>query len=169
MTLRIAGAQVNLIVGDIDGNERVIADAIDRAESADADVILLPELAVSGYPPEDLVLRSDFVQENRSAIERLAEKTSSVTAVVGFVDSAKGPPRGAIDAVARNVANAAAILRDGRVEGVYHKSMLPNYGVFDEDRYFAMGTDPGRIWELSGHRVGISICEDIWVPDGPPS
>jgi NAD+ synthase (glutamine-hydrolysing) len=169
MTLRVAGAQVNLIVGDIAGNERMIADAIDRAESADADVILLPELAVSGYPPEDLVLRADFVQENRNAIERLAQQTSSVTAVVGFVDSANGPPRGAVDALSRNVANAAAILRNGRVEGVYHKSMLPNYGVFDEDRYFAMGTDPGRVWELSGHPVGISICEDIWVLDGPAS
>ena len=169
MTLRVAGAQVNLIVGDVAGNERVIAEAIDRAEAAEADVILLPELAVSGYPPEDLVLRADFVQENRNAIERLAEKTSSVTAIVGFVDSANGPPRAAVDAVTRNVANAAAILRDGRVEGIYHKSMLPNYGVFDEDRYFAMGTDPGRVWELSGHLVGISICEDIWVPDGPPS
>ena len=169
MTLRVAGAQLNLIVGDILGNERVIADSIDRAESAGADVILFPELAVSGYPPEDLVLRTDFVEENRNAIERLAERTSSVTAIVGFVDSANGRPRAAIDAVSRNVANAAAILRGGSVEGVYHKSMLPNYGVFDEDRYFAMGTDPGRVWELSGHLVGISICEDIWVPDGPPS
>lgn len=169
MTLRVAGAQVNLVVGDITGNEQVIRDAIERAESAEADVLLLPELAVSGYPPEDLVLRKDFVEENRKAVERLAEHAKTVTAVVGFVDSASGRPRGAIDALPREVANAAAILRDGEVVGVYHKVMLPNYGVFDEDRYFAVGTDEDRVWDVGGHHVGVSICEDIWVADGPPS
>lgn len=169
MTLRVAGAQLNLVVGDIGGNEERIGKAIEQAEASAADVLLLPELAVSGYPPEDLVLRSDFVEENRKTIERLAVKTSRVMVVVGFVDSARGRPRGAVDAMSRNVANGAAVLHNGRIEGIYHKSMLPNYGVFDEDRYFAVGTDPGRVWEVAGQRVGISICEDIWVPDGPPS
>lgn len=167
--MRVAGAQVNLVVGDIPGNEQRIVEAIERAEDAAADVVLLPELAVCGYPPEDLVLRRDFVDANRAAIERLASRASTVTAVVGFVDYASGRPRGAIDAVSREVANAAAVLRGGRIEGIYHKVMLPNYGVFDEDRYFAVGTDPGRVWEVGGHRIGVSICEDIWVADGPPS
>lgn len=169
MTLRVAAAQVNLTVGDIGGNERAIGEAIERAEAAGADVLMLPELAVSGYPPEDLVLRRDFVEANRKAIDRLAELTSSVTAIVGFVDSAEGRPRGAVDAVSREVANAAAVLQGGTVAGVYHKVMLPNYGVFDEDRYFAVGSDPGRVFDIGGHLVGISICEDIWVADGPPS
>lgn len=169
MTLRVAAAQVNLTVGDIDGNEQIIGDAIERAEAAGADVLMLPELAVAGYPPEDLVLRRDFVEANRKAIGRLAELTSSVTAIVGFVDSADGRSRGAVDAVSREVANAAAVLHGGNVVGVYHKVMLPNYGVFDEDRYFAVGSDPGRVWEIGGLPVGVSICEDIWVADGPPS
>ena len=169
MTIRVAGAQVNLTVGDIGGNSKIIGDAIDRAEDASADVLLVPELAVSGYPPEDLVLRRDFVEENRRALERLAERTRHTTAIVGFVDAASGGARGAIDAVDRDTANAAGVLRNGRIEGVYHKVMLPNYGVFDEDRYFVVGTDPARVWSMSGHTVGVSICEDIWVPDGPPS
>lgn len=169
MTLRVAGAQVNLTVGDIAGNSQLIRDAIEQAEDARADVLLLPELAVSGYPPEDLVLRRDFVEENRKAIEMLAGLTRHTTVIVGFVDSASGPSRGAIDAVTRDSANAAAVLLNGGVAGVYHKVMLPNYGVFDEDRYFAVGTEPARVWELGGRTVGVSICEDIWVADGPPS
>lgn len=169
MTLRVAGAQVNLTVGDIAGNARLIGDAIERAEDAAADVLLLPELAVSGYPPEDLVLRRDFVDENRKAIDMIARHTNDTTVIVGFVDSASGRPRGAIDAVSRDTANAAAVLRNGGVVGVYHKVMLPNYGVFDEDRHFAVGTEPARVWKVAGRSVGVSICEDIWVPDGPPS
>ncbi len=160
---------MNLIVGDIEGNSRIIASAIERAEDVGADILLLPELAISGYPPEDLVLRPDFVEENRRAVEKLAETTRRTAVVVGFVDSASGRPRGAIDAITRDTANAAAVLRDGGVAGVYHKVMLPNYGVFDEDRYFAVGTEPARVWEVSSHTVGVSICEDIWVPDGPPA
>ncbi len=158
-----------MTVGDIVGNSRIIGEAIERAEEAGADVLLLPELAVSGYPPEDLVLRRGFVEQNRRAVEELAKRTEHTAVVVGFVDFASGRPRGAIDAVTRETANAAAVLRDGRVEGVYHKVMLPNYGVFDEDRYFAVGTEPARVWELAGRSVGVSICEDIWVSDGPPS
>ncbi len=169
MTFRVAGAQLNLHVGDIRGNEELIADAIARAEAEKADILLTPELALTGYPPEDLVNRTDFVRANKEAVERLATKTGNVTAVVGFVDTAPSTHSGAIDAWERNVANAAAILRDGRIVGVYHKVLLPNYGVFDEDRNFSPGTDPGRTWTVGGVRFGVSICEDIWLTDGPPA
>lgn len=169
MSVRVAGAQLDLVVGDVSGNEARIADAIRQAEADEADVLLLPELAVAGYPPEDLALRPDFVEANVQAISRLAQLTSNVTAVVGFLDGASGRPRGAVDAVRRDVANAAAVLGNGAVQGVYHKVLLPNYGVFDEDRYFAVGSEPDRVWDLGGETVGVSICEDIWVPDGPPS
>ena len=169
MTVRVAGAQLNLRVGDITGNEQMIAAAIRRAEAKSADILLTPELALTGYPPEDLVHREDFVRANRAALERLAGLTGETTVVVGFVDNASGGHAGAGDAFTRDVANAAAVLRGGKVLGVYHKVLLPNYGVFDEDRNFAPGTDPARVWELAGHTVGISVCEDIWLPDGPPA
>jgi len=169
MSLRVAGAQVNLTVGDIPGNEAKIAAAMDRGAQAEADVLLLPELAIPGYPPEDLVLRRDFVEANIDALRRLARRSGRMTTVVGFVDFATGKGRGADDAGERAVANAAAVICDGKITGVYHKVLLPNYGVFDEDRYFVMGTDPDRIWDVEGVPVGVSVCEDIWLPDGPPS
>ena len=168
MPLRVAGAQLNLCVGDIQGNERRIAGAIDWAEAERAEVLLLPELAINGYPPEDLVLRDDFVSAGVEALHRLASRAGSTVVVVGFVDRSDGPSRGAVDAEDRRVANAAAVLHQGGIVGIYHKVLLPNYGVFDEDRYFAVGDDPARVWEIGGTRVGVSICEDIWLPDGPP-
>jgi len=169
MSLRIAGAQLNLVVGDIPGNEARILESLSRAQDADADVLLLPELAINGYPPEDLVLRPDFVNAGIECLRRLARKTTKTDVVVGFVDHAPGPSAGAADSVERRVANAAALLGGGRIKGVYHKVLLPNYGVFDEDRYFSVGQEGDRIWEVAGVPVGISICEDIWVADGPPS
>ncbi len=169
MALKVAGAQLNLTVGDIPGNELLIADAIERASAAKADVLLLPELAIPGYPPEDLVLRRDFVEANIAALRRLARLESQLTTVVGFVDFATGVSSGALDAEQRGVANAAAVLADGDILGIYHKVLLPNYGVFDEDRYFVEGADPGRVWQVAGVPVGVSVCEDIWLPDGPPS
>lgn len=160
---------MNLTVGDISGNEEKIAAAMDRAARADADVLLLPELAISGYPPEDLVLRRDFVEANLGALRRLARRSGPMTTVVGFVDFATGKGIGADDAATRAVANAAAVISDGQLRGVYHKVLLPNYGVFDEDRYFVVGGDPDRTWEVEGVPVGVSVCEDIWLPDGPPS
>lgn len=169
MPLRVAGAQLNLCVGDLSGNEGRIAEAMAWAESEGADVLLLPELAVNGYPPEDLVLRADFVEAGVETVARLAGRSGSTVTVVGFVDRAQGRSWGAIDAEERQVANAAAVLHRGRILGSYHKIHLPNYGVFDEDRYFAVGEHPDRIWRLDGGtRAGISICEDIWLPDGPP-
>jgi NAD+ synthase (glutamine-hydrolysing) len=169
MSLRVAGAQLDLTVGDITGNEEKIASAMDRAEAEGADVLLLPELAIPGYPPEDLVLRRDFVEANIDAMRRLARRSRRMTTVVGFVDFATGEGFGADDAGERSVANAAAVISDGGLLGVYHKVLLPNYGVFDEDRYFVMGSDPDRIWEIEGIPVGVSVCEDIWLSDGPPS
>ena len=169
MGIRVAGAQVNLHVGDIEGNETVVAEAIAKAEQAGADVLLLPELALTGYPPEDLAQRSGFVDANLAALERLALLATKVTVIVGFVDRAEAQPRGGADSEQRDVANAAAILGEGRVLGTYHKVLLPNFGVFDEDRHFVVGSDPAKVWEISGQTVGVSVCEDIWVVDGPPT
>ncbi|MEX0797530.1 MAG: NAD+ synthase [Acidimicrobiia bacterium] len=168
MPFRIAGAQLNLVVGDIAGNERRIIEAVERATDAGASVLLLPELAINGYPPEDLVHRSDFVDAGISALNRIARVTTTTDVVVGFVDHAPGPSAGAADSVERRVANGAALLGDGEIKGIYHKVHLPNYGVFDEDRYFSVGAHPDRVWEIAGIPVGISICEDIWLADGPP-
>jgi NAD+ synthase (glutamine-hydrolysing) len=169
MAIRVAGAQMNFTVGDISGNEALIAEVIAKASTAGADVVLVPELALTGYPPEDLVHRKDFVEANLAALNRLARSTTDVTAVVGFVDRARAETGLRDDAEERSVANAAAILGEGEVKGVYHKVLLPNYGVFDEDRYFAIGTEPAQTWTIEGLPVGVSICEDIWLPDGPPS
>lgn len=169
MPLRVAGAQINLCVGDLTGNEAKIVGAIEWAQEQGAEILLLPELAVNGYPPEDLVLRNEFVSAGLEVVERLARKSGAMTIVVGFVDRWKGLPRGGADAQDRTVANGAAVLADGRVVGIYHKVLLPNYGVFDEDRYFSLGEQPGRVWEVADTRVGVSICEDIWRPDGPPA
>ncbi|MGA7229019.1 MAG: NAD+ synthase [Acidimicrobiia bacterium] len=169
MPIRVAGAQINLCVGDLPGNESKILGAIDWAEGQRADVLLLPELAVNGYPPEDLVLRADFVSSGLDVLKRLAERSASTTIVVGLVDRWENGSRGGDDSTDRMVANGAAVLANGRVEGIYHKVLLPNYGVFDEDRYFSIGDEPARVWDVGGIPVGVSICEDIWRADGPPS
>jgi len=168
MSIRVAGAQLNLKVGDISGNEARIRRSIEDATAARADVLLLPELAINGYPPEDLVLRSDFVTAGLDALNRLAAMTSTTTVVVGFVSRSPGPSANAADALGRTVGNSAAVLGNGEILGTYQKVLLPNYGVFDEDRYFSVGSDPARIWDIAGTMVGVSICEDIWVADGPP-
>ena len=171
MPLRVACAQVNPTVGDIPGNTAIVADAMAWAEAQGADVLLLPELVISGYPPEDLVLRDEFVDDGIDAVGALAARSGRTVTVVGFVD------RLAEDDVVtedlfedsrpRHLANGAAVLGGGRVIGVYHKVLLPNYGVFDEARYFAAGGRPDRVWDISGVPVGISVCEDIWAPEGP--
>ena len=170
--IRVAGAQINLRVGDLEYNEARIAEAMEWAEAERAHLLLLPELAVCGYPPEDLLLRPAFVQANLEAVDRLARRSGETAAVVGFADrlpSSAAARRGAPDAVERRLANAAALMRRGRTVGVYRKVMLPNYGVFDEDRHFAPGSAPDAVWEIGGIKVGVSVCEDIWVEDGPPA
>lgn len=168
-TLRVAGAQINLRVGDLGYNEARILESMRWAESLRADVLLLPELAIPGYPPEDLVMRRAFVDANLAVLDRLAARSGETVTVVGFVDRSGIGRRANMDALPREVANAAALLHRGRVRGVYHKVLLPNYGVFDEERYFAPGPLPGAVWDIGGVTVGVSICEDIWVLDGPPS
>ena len=167
--LRVAGAQLNLVVGDLEGNFDRIARAMAWAEHEQADLLLLPELAITGYPPEDLLIRAAFVDANLDVLRRLAGVAADVVTVVGFADRV-GPVADPLeDAAVRSVANAAALLHRGEIRGVYHKVLLPNYGVFDEDRYFVPGREPARIWDLGGVPVGVSICEDIWIPEGPPT
>lgn len=167
-SLRIAGGQLDLTVGDLSGNEAKIRRAMDWAEENRADVLILPELAISGYPPEDLVLRQGFVDENTAVLERLAAASGSTAVVVGFVDRLD---EGGMDddSGGRRATNAAAIIAEGEIKGIYHKSLLPTYGVFDEGRYFAEGQTPLTLHSIAGVVVGISICEDIWDADGPPT
>ncbi|RLE13120.1 MAG: NAD+ synthase [Actinobacteria bacterium] len=167
-SFRVAGAQLDLIVGDLDGNESKITHAMEWAEENEADVLVLPELAIPGYPPEDLVLRQGFVEENLAVLDRLAEASGSTATVVGFLDRLEKSQKDD-DAVSRTVTNAAAVIADGRIKGVYHKTLLPTYGVFDERRYFAEGRTPLTLHDIGGAACGISICEDIWDNDGPPT
>ena len=169
MPLRVAGAQLNLTVGDIEGNVGRISEAIDWAVEQGAEVLLLPEMAINGYPPEDLVLRDDFVEAGIEGMHDLAARSDGLTVVVGFVDRVGRGASPGDDSVNRTVANAAAVLSEGRVAGVYHKVLLPNYGVFDEDRYFVAGDDSARVWSIGEIAAGVSICEDIWTADGPPT
>ena len=165
--LRVACAQINPKVGDIDGNTLLVAEAMAWAASEDADVVLLPELSLTGYPPEDLLLRDRFVAANLEALAKLAASSAGTAAVVGLVDRVVAENH-QDDSLPRNVANAAAVIADGEVKGIYHKVLLPNYGVFDEARYFVPGDRPATVWEIAGVPVGISVCEDIWSPSGPP-
>ncbi|MDX1691645.1 MAG: NAD+ synthase [Acidimicrobiia bacterium] len=164
--LRVAGAQLNLRVGDIEGNTARILEAMAWAEEVQADVLLLPELAITGYPPEDLVLRKAFVDANLAALHRIAGASGDTAVVVGVVDRSAGVKRD--DAGHDRLHNAAALVAGGQLRGIYHKGRLPNYAVFDEDRYFWPGERPGALWEINGVAAGVSVCEDIWVPDGPP-
>jgi NAD+ synthase (glutamine-hydrolysing) len=151
----VAAAQINTVVGDLEGNVDRIVEAYDRAEEAGADLVVFPELTVTGYPPEDLLLRPAFVAQASDALEKFAARTGRAAAVVGFPQSG------------RDLNNAAAVCANGRVHGVYRKQLLPNYGVFDEQRYFTPGTGTDALYSISGVRVGVSICEDAWSPAGP--
>jgi NAD+ synthase (glutamine-hydrolysing) len=153
--IRLGLCQLNTVVGDLDGNvERVLA-AYEQAEAAGCDVAVFPELTLTGYPPEDLVLKPRFVSANREALEKVASRTGRCVAVVGFVDAG------------RDLYNAAAVCANGAVHGVYRKRLLPNYAVFDEQRYFAPGDDALQLYEIAGVKVGLAICEDVWSPEGP--
>jgi len=153
--LHVALAQMNAVVGDVAGNERAIAETIAGARDAGAQLVLFPELALTGYPPEDLLLKEHFLRDARAALNRIAAATEGIVAMVGFPERED------------DVYNALAVLADGAVQAVYRKVHLPNYGVFDEQRYFQSGTGPALI-ELGEHKVGLTICEDIWEP-GPPA
>ena len=167
-TLRVAGAQLDLVVGDMGGNTAQILDAMEWAESMGADLLLLPELAICGYPPEDLVLRAGFVDQNLAALDSIAARSGATAVVVGFVDRLSEHQIDD-DSVPRQVANAAAVLANGKIVSIYHKTLLPNYGVFDEARYFAEGRTPPQLHRIAGVLCGVSICEDIWETQGRPS
>ena len=152
--IRIALAQINPIVGDLDGNVAAILTNVAAARTQGADIVVFPELAIPGYPPEDLLLKPQFVEANLAALERVAAAAQDILIVVGFVDRQD------------DIYNAAAICCAGRVTGVYHKQYLPNYGVFDEARYFRAGRGTA-VFRRGGVTFGVNICEDIWYPDGP--
>jgi NAD+ synthase (glutamine-hydrolysing) len=169
--VRIALAQVNPTVGDLDGNARLIAEWIGRARDAGAGLVVFGELCLPGYPAEDLYLKHHFAEENVSALESLAPEASGISAIVGFAEPIPGVEVRRPDAPARRAAhNSVALLEEGRVAAIYRKQRLPNYGVFDELRYFEPGSET-LVREpagLPGVRVGLTVCEDLWEP-GPPA
>ncbi len=181
MVLRVAMAQLDMVVGDLEGNVARILEGLEHAEAAGAQICVFPELAITGYPPEDLLLKSSFVADNEEALEEVARATGDCVAILGYVqrladrtDARVG--EGTIGAETRsegwahrrpNLANAAAVCAGGRVAGVYRKRLLPNYSVFDEQRWFTPGDEPPRLYRVGGVHVGVSICEDVWADRGP--
>ena len=160
MSLRVALAQLDPTVGDFEGNCAAIATSFEAALAAGAQLVLFPELAVPGYPPKDLVEREGFVAQNRAALEALAPRLRGAACVIGFVDRVQGGPASG-GTIGRPVANAAAVIEDGRITSVHHKALLPTYDVFDEGRWF----EPARtvtVAHAAGTAVGVSICEDVW-------
>jgi NAD+ synthase (glutamine-hydrolysing) len=155
-SLRIALAQVNPSVGDLEGNTRLIVEWIGRARDQGADLVVFPELAVPGYPPEDLLLKPSFIQANLRQLDRVVAASEGIAVICGFVD------------LDDDIYNAAAFAFDGQQRGVYHKVYLPNYGVFDEERYFQRGRRC-PVFEYAGIKIGVTICEDAWYPAGPLS
>ena len=155
--LRIAIAQVNVKVGDIGANTTKIREFVRQAEKQKSDIVSFPELAICGYPPEDLLLKNKFIEANISALKSLSKSVNDIVAIVGFVDK-KGP----------NLYNAAALIHNKKIKAVYHKVLLPNYGVFDEKRYFKGGKE-STVFKIANVNFGVNICEDIWYEDGPLS
>ncbi|MHB8467608.1 MAG: NAD+ synthase [Acidimicrobiales bacterium] len=153
--MRVACCQLNVVVGDLEGNVARVLAAYGRAEQAGADVAVFGELCLPGYPPEDLLLKPGFVRANQEALAKVAAQTGRCAAVIGFVEAAQ------------DLHNAAALCAGGTVVGTYRKRLLPNYSVFDELRYFTPGAEPLRLFEVAGVRVGLTVCEDIWSPSGP--
>jgi len=152
--LRIGMSQINTTVGDFTGNTRKILEAIAAARSLGVDLITFPELAICGYPPEDLLFKPQFIEENLKSLEKVIKQTSGLAVIVGFVDAKS------------DIYNAAAIIYDGKLVSIYHKIYLPNYGVFDENRYFQAGREY-PVYTMFGVGIGVNICEDIWYEAGP--
>ncbi len=152
-------------VGAIQKNKQTILDCFEAAEEKETDILIFPELALTGYPPEDLLLRESFIGKNFAVLEELAEFSSTTSGLIGFVDRNLDDVH--TDKQKRDIANAAAIIQNGDVKGIYHKCFLPNYSVFDEARYFAKGNNPGNVFWYEDVGIGISICEDIWIEEGP--
>ena len=152
--IRVGIAQINSTVGDLSGNTRKIVESIDQAKSLGVDLLTFPELAITGYPPEDLLFKPQFIKQNKEKLNKIIEHCSDIVVVVGFVDSDG------------DIYNAAAVLYNQNLVGVYHKFYLPNYGVFDENRYFQAGSKY-PIFIINGIGIGITICEDMWYEAGP--
>jgi len=155
--LRVALCQLDFTVGDITGNSKKIISAIGQCKKEKCDFIVFPELAVTGYPPEDLLLKDRFIEENLQAIKKMKNYVGDTVVIIGFVHKKE-----------RKLYNSAATIYKGSIVGIYDKMQLPNYGVFDEERYFEKGQRP-RVFEIKGIRFGINICEDIWHREGPVS
>ncbi|MDD5692834.1 MAG: NAD+ synthase, partial [Candidatus Omnitrophica bacterium] len=153
--LRVALAQINCTVGDIEGNASKICEYIGKAQSIGADLVSFPELCLTGYPPEDMLHKAKFIADNLKKIKEVAGSVGEIVVVVGFVDR-KG----------KELYNAAAIIYKGRILAVYHKMCLPNYGVFDEKRYFTPG-EKSLVFKFGNIFFGVNICEDIWCKNGP--
>lgn len=152
--IRVALGQINPIVGDFDYNIKKILDNIQEAKKYQVDILVFPELALTGYPPEDLVLKPSFIEKNMRYLQLLADKVKDIIVIIGFIDKKE------------DIYNAAAVIHNGDIKGVYHKHYLPNYGVFDENRYFQQGKEL-MILDVEGYKFGVSICEDIWYPENP--
>jgi len=152
--IRVGIAQINSTVGDLSGNTGKIMESIDQAKSLGVDLLTFPELAITGYPPEDLLLKPQFIKQNKESLNKIIEHCSDIAVVVGFVDSDG------------DIYNAAAVLYNKKLVGVYHKFYLPNYGVFDENRYFQAGQEC-PVFIIYGVGIGITICEDMWYEAGP--
>jgi NAD+ synthase (glutamine-hydrolysing) len=172
--IRLALAQINPTVGDIEGNARLISESIERARDGGAQLVILPELCLSGYPPEDLLLRGDFLGAVRQGLDAIAADVEGLVALVGFPERVDRPPDELehfdplIDPPPPPAYNSLAVLAGGEVCAVYRKCELPNYGVFDERRYFQPGSEPALI-AVDGALVGLTVCEDIWHPGFPES
>ena len=152
--LRAALAQINTTVGDLRGNTAKIIDYIDRARAEGADLVSFPELTITGYPPEDLLYKHNLIRDNRECLDEVIEHSVGIAVVVGFVDRDG------------ELFNAAAVIQDRRLLGIYHKIHLPNYSVFDEKRYFQSGSEC-PVFDINGTCVGVNVCEDIWYESGP--
>ncbi|HYN98186.1 MAG TPA: nitrilase-related carbon-nitrogen hydrolase, partial [Actinomycetota bacterium] len=153
--VRIALAQVNPTIGDLPGNKALVLRYIEKAKSAGADVVAFPEMVITGYPPDDLLLKRSFIADGNAVLQSIAEFTSGIAAVIGFVDEQNG-----------RLYNAAALVSEGRIKGIYRKHHLPNYSVFDERRFFSSG-DEIVLAEIDGLTFGVTICEDLWLENGP--
>src|SRR5437870_768059 len=152
--VRVALGQINPTVGDFERNVRMIVDAIERARALGCSLVAFPELAITGYPPEDLLFKPAFIEANLRALDEVTRASRGLSVVVGFVDKRD------------DIFNAAAVLHDGVRAGVYHKQYLPNYGVFDENRYFQAGTET-QVFVTGDTTFTMNVCEDIWYPAGP--
>ena len=163
--IRLTGAQLSFSVGAIQENKAKILDTLEKSEKIQSDIVIFPELSITGYPPEDLLLRESFVGKNFAVLEEIAAFSGSTSAILGFVDRSLNEK--STDNFERKISNAAAIVQNGDVKGIYHKCFLPNYSVFDEARYFSKGSKPADLFWYDDIAIGINICEDIWIEDGP--